>query len=225
MQQMAGESEEEYAVRLDMAKQAVQQLTTLVNDMDELLLGWNVDAQTKTTYLDLELTAQSRHEARRPVRRRSSPARRTSPGSCCRRPPSRPVRSARMSDAQVAQIKSGLAALRKRVAKELENQSLAEDEVKLASQLLDDVIDVVEKTVKAKKTDAALALMLDPAAVTILAGATIADGAKLEKTLQQLADEVAEERNKAAGSVTVSAETYQDIHLHVGFAAHAGSAN
>ena len=59
MQQMSSESEEDYAMRLGVAKQAVQQLTTLVNDMDDLLLGWNVDAQTKTTYLDLELTAQT----------------------------------------------------------------------------------------------------------------------------------------------------------------------
>ena len=48
MQQMPGESDEDYAMRLNMAKQAVQQLTTLVNDMDDVLLGWNVDAKTKT---------------------------------------------------------------------------------------------------------------------------------------------------------------------------------
>jgi len=47
-----------------------------------------------------------------------------------------------------------------------------------------------------------------------VAGATIADGAKLEKTLTQLADK-AKQESKAAGSVTISAETYQGIHLHV----------
>ena len=69
MQQMPGESDDEYAVRANMAKQAVQQLTTLVNELDDLLLGWNVDAKHQTTYLDLELTAQDRHEAGRAVRR------------------------------------------------------------------------------------------------------------------------------------------------------------
>ena len=47
-----------------------------------------------------------------------------------------------------------------------------------------------------------------------MAGATIADGAKLEKTFQQLADEV-KKNGRTAALVTISAETYQDIHLHV----------
>jgi len=67
-----------------------------------------------------------------------------------------------MSDSQVAQVKSGLTALRKQVANNLEKQNVAKDDLKLVLGALDDVIDVVEKTVEAKNSNAALAAILDP---------------------------------------------------------------
>ena len=221
MQQMPSESEEDYAMRLGVAKQAVQQLTTLVNDMDEVLLGWNVDAQTKTTYLDLELTAQTGTKLADQFAA-IKPGKTNFAGLLLPEAAVTASSVGTISDAQVAQVKSGLATLRKSVTKELENQNLAEDEVKLASRLLGDVIDVVEKTVEAKNSDAALAVMLDPAAVTLLAGATIADGAKLEKTFQQLADEVQKNGQTAA----VGHDQRRDLPGHSParhFDAHAGS--
>ncbi len=59
MQQNPGEDADQFAVRQAMTKKSVEQLTTLINDLDNLLLGWNVDSKTKTTYLDLELTAKT----------------------------------------------------------------------------------------------------------------------------------------------------------------------
>ncbi len=212
MQQLPSESEEEYTIRLNVAKQAVQQLTTLVNDMDDVLLGWNVDSKTKTTYLDFELTARTGTKLADQFAE-IKPGKTNFAGL--------PVPGAAitgnwtgmLTDADVAQAKSALAALRKSVTKELEKQGLAEAELKLASQLLGDVIDVLEKTAEAKKSDGGLAVLLDPAAVTLLAGVAIADGAKLDKALKQLVDEV-QKNDEAAKTLKSSDETYQGIHLH-----------
>jgi hypothetical protein len=211
LQQMPGESEDEYALRLNVAKQAVQQVTTLVNELDDVLLGWTVDAKAKTTYLDLELTAQTGTKLAQQFAE-IKPGKTNFAGLLM---PGAAVTAntvGMLTDAQVAQAKSGLTSLRASVTKELGNQGLTEVQLKLAKQLFGDMIDVVEKTVDAKKADGAVSLMLDPKAVTILAGASIADGAKLEKTFQRLAEEIKKSGEKAG--VTVKDETYQDIHLH-----------
>ncbi len=59
MDQMVGENEEQYAARLDMVDRAVRQLRLVVDDIDYLLLGWNIDAKKeKKTYLDFEIAAK-----------------------------------------------------------------------------------------------------------------------------------------------------------------------
>jgi hypothetical protein len=213
MQQMPGEDEEAYAMRLGVAKQTIQTLTTLVNDLDNVLLGWNVDSQTKTTYLDLELMAQAGTKlADRFAEIKPGPTNFAGlllPGAAINA-----NSIGTLSDTQLAQARNTLATLRKSIMKELENQHLTDDEAKLASQLLGNIVDVVQKTLETKKTDAAMTIVLDPAAVTLVAGVSIADGAKLENVLQQLAKEV-QKNDQTAGVVKIAAETYQDIHLHV----------
>lgn len=213
MQQRADESDDEYALRANVAKQGIQQLTTLVNDMDTLLLGWNVDAKTKTTYLDLEITAQTSTKLAEQFAQvkagKTKFAGLMLPGAAVT------FNSVGMlSDNDVAQAKSALATLRKSATKELANQELGEEHVKLATKLLDDVIGVLEKTAEAKKTDAAMSLMLEPGEVTFVAGTSIADGAKLQKAFQQLIDAVKKDET-AAAAIEIKAETHAGIALHV----------
>ena len=54
MQQASGESEEDQAMRCGTAKQALQQVTQLINEADEVRLGWNVDGKANTTYVEFE---------------------------------------------------------------------------------------------------------------------------------------------------------------------------
>jgi hypothetical protein len=213
MQQLPSEDEEQYNMRRNMAKQGIQQLTRLVNDMDEVLLGWCVDATAKSTYLDLELTAQAGTKLAAQMAEvkpgKTSLAGLKLPGAAITA-----GTVGTMSDAEVAQLKGHLATARKSIAKELQKQNLADDELKLASQFLNDLLDVVEKNVEAKKTDIAMSLMLDPGAVTFVAGAAIADGAKLQKMFAQLVAEV-DKNGQTAGLLKISAEKYQNVQLHV----------
>ena len=213
LQQMPGENDDQYAMRLNIAKQGIEQLTALVNEMDELLLGWNVDAKTKTTYLDLELTAQ-------PGTKLASQFAEIKPGvtdfAGLLLPDAAVTVSSvgTMSDAQVTQALGGLGALRKSAVTGLDNQGLTEDEVKLASRLLNNMIDVMEKTIEARKTDLAASLVLTPAAVTFIGGVAIADGAKLDETVGQLIEEV-KKSEEAAQALKLSDETVEGIHLSV----------
>ena len=74
-----------------------------------------------------------------------------------------------LTDAQAGQITGALADLRKSAAQHAAKQGFSESAVKSVSRFLDNLVNVLQKTVKTKKTDVALSLMLDSAAATLLA--------------------------------------------------------
>ncbi len=59
MAQGANEPDEQYALRKHTAKQGFQRTTDFLNDLEDVMLGWNVDPSASTTHLDFEMTAQS----------------------------------------------------------------------------------------------------------------------------------------------------------------------
>jgi hypothetical protein len=213
MQKMPGESDDDFAVRSNVAKQAMQQMTTAVNELDEVLLGWNVDQSTSSTYIDLEAIAQKGTKLADQFAQ-MKPGKTNFAGFLSPKAAVSGIWTGTLSDADVAQAKIALADARKRTVKELENQGLSEDEVKLAAQLLGDMFDVLQKTVESKQVDGGLMLMLDPAALTLVAGGTIADGVKLEKVAKQLVEEIKKSDPEAAKSIKLNAETYQGIRFH-----------
>ncbi|MEN6556945.1 MAG: hypothetical protein ABFC54_02070 [Thermoguttaceae bacterium] len=210
--QQAGQNAEEQTLRLSMARRSAEQLTMLVSDLDDLVLGWNVDPKTKTTYLDLHLTArpgtklaEQFSEIKLGTTQLSglAPAGATFSFSSV----------GKLNDAQAAQTKKSLADLRKSVAEEIGKQGLAPNEVKLVSQLFGDVLTVLEKTVDTKKTDTAVAVTLEPGASSMLAAAVIADGSKLEKSLKQFVEEA--KKTSPSEALKLSHETYQNFQLHL----------
>ena len=57
-------------------------------------------------------------------------------------------------------------------------------------------------------------MLLGPATLTVVAGVAVADGAKLEKILKELVDEIAKGNPEAAKSINLNAETYRGVRFH-----------
>jgi len=213
MPQMPGESDDDYALRATAARQAVQQVTTLVNELEDVMLGWNVDPSTSTTHLDLALTAQTGTKLADQFAK-IKPGKTDFAGFMM---PDAAVTAnsvGTLSDADVARAKNTLATLRKSILSGLKKQHLSEDEIETASQLIGDVMDVLEKTIETKKSDGGMAILLDPDAVTLVGGGAIAEGDKLEKALKQLVDEIKKTEPEAAESIKFNAGTHQGVRLH-----------
>jgi hypothetical protein len=212
LERMPGEGGEAHALRATVAKQSIQQLTMLVNDLDSLLVGWNIDAKTKTTYLDLEMTAQTGTKLAEQFAEIKM-GKTDMAGLLLPKAAVTFNSVGAMSDVQVAQAKSALAGLRKTAAKGIDSQGLSEEEAKLVTRLFGDLVDVLEKTIESKKTDVAASVVLDPGAVTIVAGAAIAEGDKLAKVFQELSEEV-KKNGELVQSIKLSNETVEGVHLH-----------
>ena len=125
--------------------------------------------------------------------------------------------SGTMDDGDVAQAKSALTEMRNKTSHALDdNDDLSKDQVRLGKRLLGDVHDVVSKTLDHKKTDGALALVLDSGKLTLAFGTILIDGAKLNGVLKDLAEEIRKEDAALGKHFQVDVETHAGVHLHTG---------
>lgn len=214
LKQKIGEDDASYAARVAMTKQSLKQITAAFNDMDELLLGLNFDASRGSLYVDLKVTAQPGTASAGQMANLKNI---TTDFAGFLVPEAAVTANWAdlFSDADLAQAKSALATLRASTNKELDNSGdLSKEQVQVAKQLLADALDVAEKTLESKKIDCGLALTLLPGGSTVVAGARIADGDKLNKVVKNLVAELSKDEPELAKSVKLDAETHEGVKLH-----------
>ena len=207
------ESDEEHAIRVKMIRQAAEKLTSLVNELDDIMLAGLIDPATKTLHVDFEMTAQPGTK----LAEQFSVAKSSKTDLAGLLAPGAAITgnwTDTLPDSDVAEIKSGLALVRTALVKGLQGKGLTEAQTKLASDVLNDIIDVLEKTAETKKTDIGVRVLLDSETATLVAGIAISEGAKLEKAIKRLVDTVQQEDAELGKSVKLNAETYEDVRLH-----------
>ena len=160
MPQLPGESDEDYALRVNAAQQGVESLTKLADDLDSLLVGWVLDPATKTTHLDFEMTAQTGTKLADRLAQ-IKPGNTKFAGLLIPNAAITANWTRTLADADVAEAENSLATARKTVQRELQKRGLGEADQKVVSQLVGDVFDVLEATVETKKIDGGLAVLLD----------------------------------------------------------------
>ncbi|HWB00085.1 MAG TPA: hypothetical protein VG713_16440 [Pirellulales bacterium] len=57
LDRQADETDAQYQVRVKLMQQQIDQLVQLINELDELLIGWAIDAQNRLAFLDISMTA------------------------------------------------------------------------------------------------------------------------------------------------------------------------
>lgn len=214
MTQMPDETDDQYELRVGMAKQSIQQLETMVNELDQIMLGWNVDPSTSTTHIDLELTAKSGTKLVDQFAM-MKPGKSKFAGFMMPKAALSANWIGTMTDADVTRAKSNLASFHKSMVMNLEDQGLSEDETKLAAKLLNNIHDFLVKTIETKKSDVGMALLLDSDVLTLVAGATVADGGKLEQVVKQLVADIKETDPDAADVFQFNVDKHKGIRFHM----------
>ena len=113
----------------------------------------------------------------------------------------------------LAQVKATVQKLRDDAEKNLAEQGLSDEQLKTAKQLVENLMDVLEKTAEAGTIDGGATLKLDPQSVCFAAGAGVADGSKVEATLKQLVELLSKEYPDYAKGIKLNAETYQGVRM------------
>ncbi len=214
LQQMPGESEDQFAARSKMLQQATEQVKTTLNDLDALTLGIKLDEASSSAYVEFTTTLVPNSVSAKRLAKtgqvQTQFAGLLSPDAAMK------VHVAQQLDAaDIAQAKSNMAGLRANALAEIEKQGLPEDQAKLAKQLAGDLMDVAEKTLDGGKLDFAASVNLKPNAFLLLVGMQIAEGGKLESVIKQLIEQVGEENPAAARLFKLNAEEHGGVRFHV----------
>jgi hypothetical protein len=194
-------------------KQVVPLITQLFNDLDEVTLGLKIESSTKKCHLDLVIAAKSGTK----LADRFAAMKGCKTAFAGMRLPDAALiinKTQLLTDDDAAQGQAQLAAAHKKFLEQLERRGLSEDQVNLISHLSQDFVDVLQRTVAGKKIDGGFAVLLEADAATVVGGATVVDGDKLEKTLKQLADDLEKIDPETAKTIKVSARTYDGLHIH-----------
>ncbi len=194
--------------------QALQSVVQLIEETDNLTVGWEVDAAAKTTYLDVNFTAVQGTELAGQMalitHAASSFAGFLMPGAALTF-----HSHATSTEADVEQALAMLARLRVEAMKGIDkDDNLVDDqERQTAKDIVNQLLDIAVDTIKAAKTDLGGTLVLQPGSMAVAAGGFVSDGEQLADALQKLA-KLAEAKIPDSPVFTFNAETYQGVTLH-----------
>ena len=213
MAQLPDEDDKQFTFRANTAKQSLQQINMLVNEVDDLVLGLNIDPSADTFYLDVEITAKEKTDlaeqlsALKPGKSKFTGFYQTGAAMAA-------CSVSEMSETEAVRAKSSLTALRQSLSAVLEEQELSDEEQQAVVQLLDAVMDCAIKTVEAHKRNSGLSLLLSSESATLVAGGEIVGGDELEKSFVEFVAALKKIDPDTAGLFELNAETYEGIRFH-----------
>jgi hypothetical protein len=194
--------------------QAMKSVLQLIEETEQVTIGWAVDKAAEKTYLDVNVTAiegtQLASQMQAITAAASSFSGFVMPGAAMTF-----HSHATSTDAEVKQALAMLQQARSQLLKGIEEDDnlVNEQERQQARQIVNELLDLAADTIRAAKMDVGATLVLKPGSLTLAAGGFVSDGAKLAESLQQLA-KLAEQKNPRLPSVQFNAATYRDVTLH-----------
>ncbi len=212
---MNTDNEEGYAALMPTLQRFVTQLSQLFKDLDEVLVGVSIDQTHNTANVDLRLTANAGSVT---AKKFSQVKDATTVLSGFALPDAAVTANwaFTLDDNDLDEAKQTLARFHASINRELDNSDdLNKDQVKVAKDLVSDLLGVAEKTLEGKKVDYALTVLLKPRASTFLAGGLIVDGNQLDKVLKRLVAEIAKDDAEFGKLIKLDAEVHEGAHLHV----------
>ncbi len=194
-------------------KVAMPLLTQGLNDLDEVELGLRINHDNNKAHFDIKVTAKSGTKLADKFAARKG-------GKTAFAGVNIPDAAVVMSKTQMltdddlAQNKMGLAMFQRMFPQQLQQMGLSEDQINLISKLTEETVDVLRRTLETKKIDGAVAVLLEPESATVVGGVAVADGEKLEKSLQKLADELKKTDPEKAKTFKINSNHYDGLHIH-----------
>jgi hypothetical protein len=211
MQRQPGEEEAAAAFRRRMANLQLEQIEMVMKEMDQMTIGWAVDDQAQETYLDVEMTAVP---GTKMAEQMAQAAEATSNFAGFVRDEAAVVIHAvsKIGPSDQEQMTGMVQTLRANTAKAIEEEDLGAEGEQAAKDLVNNLFDVLDATVKGGKMNVGAALLLEDKSLFFGAGLQVADGSKIEDGLRKLA-ELAKDEPDFPG-VNFDADTHAGVSFH-----------
>lgn len=213
LQRQPNETDEEYALRTQVAKQMIDQMSTAVNELEDMLVGLSIDREAGTAQLDFAVRAVEGSETAAQFAEvtegESNFAGFYNPEAALTG-----IWTGKLSESDIAQMKATLAQVRLKALEELENQDLDDAKTETAKKLLNDLLAVFEESVEDGTVDGAATLVLDNENMTVMGGGYVSNGSKLEGVIKELVEVAAKEDDQVKDLVKLDVGAHEGVNLH-----------
>ncbi len=212
MRRAPGESGEQYSLRVGMAQQAVDNVKTLLNELDTVELGLAIDQESSSARLEYKVTAV---EGTRTAQRLAAGAglRTQFAGFAASDSALTLGVSTEIAESQAAQLLDATEMIRSLAVGGMQDQLLSPPERRRAKTRLIGLMDVLDGLIQGRRIDAAAGLSLKSDALTLLAGLHLPDSRKLESLVRSLAEQLIEA--KEGDAITLDADELDDVRFHL----------
>lgn len=208
------EDDQQAEIQKKLVDNGLQQFQVLIDETDTVTVGWKIDAEAKTTYLDFAMTAVPDTTL---ARRMEALAETTSQHTGFIQPDAAVTVhfSQTMTQEDIDQTLPVLATIKARALEELDHDEELSDDVvarSAAKKALGSLFDVIESTIEAGKLDGGAVLVLEPRSVAFVAGGYVANGADLEELFKRLVELGASDEDFP--EVQWDADEHGDVRMH-----------
>jgi len=218
LEQAAAEGEEEdeeaQAQTKEMLETQMTQVTQLIQEMETLTLGWQIDPASRHTLLDVSITAMPGTKMAGQMGQMSEAKTAYSnfqvPDSAIKVGLSSII-PADQIDSAVAQIDQ----IQSATMSELEEDETLDDTGRAgAKQLATMVFDIVRGTVRTGSMDAGMSMIMGEKSMTMVAAAHVASGTEVAEAVQKLVDLAKETAEGSLEDVKLNAGEHAGVTLH-----------
>jgi hypothetical protein len=168
-----------------LSRNALDQMIRLVNESNEITLGWAVDSASKSTYIDVLYTALDGTKLAKQMAALKN-AKTDFAGFLLPSAAFNALSTSTTTDKEeIGQTLALIDGFHAQAIKQLEEEELDEDEQEAAEDLIDSVVEVISATIEEGKFDGGAVALADDKSLTFVAGGHIVDAADLEKALKE----------------------------------------
>lgn len=205
------DDENQAALQAQIARRQMEMLSKAINELDEITLGWSIDAEGKRVLLDLNMTALEGTDTAKQLATVANGASKFA-GFLLPEGMLTAHMNSVAAEADIEQSLGMLTTLRTHVLEEIdEDEDLPNEESKdLVKGLIGDVFDVAEATLKNGRLNAGLAVVGE-GPVTIAAGGLVSDGEQLEKAAKKFVELAKDEKDL---EVNLDVNEHEGVKFH-----------
>lgn len=213
LQQRPDEDDREYLIRKTIAQAVVQGVADAVHEVDQVLLGWKLDADVERAYMELNVIAKPGTKAAQQM----AALKKSKTRMAGFRIPEAALAahwSGRDRNVPAKELEQVFEAARSKMLSDIEKESKPEHEKEAGRMVVNGLVDAIKKTAISGESDGAMAVLLSESQATLLAGVHVADPTELEDVVKKLAKKVVEQEPIFEPWITLDAETFQGVRLH-----------